>query len=244
VSAVPATEPARATYDLPGGAAISLVVPTHDVVTLTTIGDGGNVSMLLFAARGRYERLNIPDTLKAQMSARIMPPMVLMSQLGKALCSVTGSSLDWHDAITGHSTDAQVRRQFGESSYARDRNAWRQSARRGLLDELWKHDLGVRDLHACVNWFTKIVPADDDLGTLTFVENAAVAGDWVQLRAEQDVLIVLSTAMHPMDPSSEWQPRGLRIEVSPGPPPADDDPSRLFRHESARSLAFAEGVTA
>jgi urea carboxylase-associated protein 2 len=237
-------EEVHATYDVPGGAAISVVVPRCDVVRLTTLGSGGNASMLLYAARGPYERLNVPDTLKAQMSARITPPMVLMSQLGRALCSVTGSSLDWHDAITGHSTDAQVRTRFGGSSYASDRNDWRRSARRGFLDELWKHDLGVRDLHASVNWFTKVVPADDERGTLTFVEEHADAGDWVELRAEVDVLLVLSTAMHPLDPAEEWQPRGLRVEVGHGSPPGPDDPSRLFRDESARSLQLAESVTA
>ncbi len=235
---------AHATYDLPGGAAISVVLPRSDVVRLTTLGSGGNASMLLYAARGPYERLNVPDTLKAQMSARITPPMVLMSQLGKALCSVTGSSLDWHDAITGHSTDAQVLSRFGDSSYGVDRNDWRRSARRGFLDELWKHDLGVRDLHACVNWFSKVVPADDDRGTLTFVEDHAAAGDWVELRAEQDVLLVLATAPHPLDPAQEWRPRGLRVEVRYGMPPGPTDPSRVFRQESARSLELAESVTA
>jgi urea carboxylase-associated protein 2 len=234
----------HATYDMPGGSAISLVVPATDVVRLTTLGSGGNVSMLLFAAGGPHERLNVPDTLKAQMSARITPPMVLMSHLGKALCSVVGSSLDWHDALTGHSTDDQLAERFGESSYAVDRNEWRRSARRGFLDELWKHDLGVRDLHASVNWFTKVVPADDERGTLTFVEGHAAAGDWVELRAEQDVLMVLSTAMHPLDPSTTWQPRGLRVDVRHGSSPGPDDPSRLFRDESARSLQLAESVTA
>jgi uncharacterized protein len=234
----------HASYDLPGGAAISLTVPVHDVIRLTTLGGGGTASMLLFNARSPYERLNLPDTLKAQMSARITPPMVLMSHLGKALASVTGSSLDWHDAITGHSTDAQVLSRFGPSSYGVDRNEWRRSARKGLLDELWKHDLGARDLHANVNWFTKVVPADDDRGTLSFVEGWSSAGDWVELRAEQDLLLVLSTSMHPMDPSPVWQPRGLRVEISTGTAPGPEDPSRLFRGESARSLALAEGVTA
>ena len=243
MSEQPLPEP-HGSYDLPGGAAISLVIPVHDVVRLTTLGDGGNVSMLLYAARAPYERLNLPDTLKAQMSARITPPMVLMSHLGNALASVTGSSLDWHDALTGHSTDEQVQDRYGRSSYAVHRNEWRLSARRGLLGELWKHDLGVRDLHANVNWFTKVVPADDERGTLRFVEGWASAGDWVDLRAEQDLLIVLSTSMHPLDPSPQWAARGLRIDVSHGPAPADDDPSRLFRAESARSLALAEGVTA
>src|SRR4051794_34288990 len=64
-----------------------------------------NCSLRLFAAYYRVDRMNIPDTLKAQYSARIRPPMVLMSDRGTALASMTGSSLDWHDALCGHGVD-------------------------------------------------------------------------------------------------------------------------------------------
>jgi uncharacterized protein YcgI (DUF1989 family) len=238
------TTASHASYDIPGGAAISVVVAAHDVARLTALGSGGNASMLLYAYPRTHERLNVPDTLKAQMSSRVITPMVLMSHLGNALMSVTGSSLDWHDALSGHSTDGFVQDRYGESSYAVDRNSWRQSARRGLLDELWKHDLGVRDLHACVNWFSKVVPADDDRGTLTFVADHAVAGDWVELRAEQDVLMVLSTSVHPLDPAAEWPAKAMRLELSHGAPPGPEDPSALFRDEPARALQLAGRVTA
>src|SRR2546427_4307094 len=69
--------------------------------------------------------------------------MVLMSDLGRALCSVTGSSLDWHDAVTGHSLDRHVER-FGPSDYATHGNEWRRSAPALLLDELATLGLGRR----------------------------------------------------------------------------------------------------
>jgi urea carboxylase-associated protein 2 len=227
-------------YEIPGGAADSLRLRRHRALTLTCLGDGANVSTLVYAADGPLDRLNVPDTLKAQMSARIAPPLVLMSDMGRALASVTGSSLDWHDAITGHSLPAHVERRHGPSSYAADSNGWRQSARAGLLDELWKHGLGVRDLHATVNWFSKVAPAGDERGTLAYVPGHAVAGDWVTLRAEQDLLIVLSTAPHPLDPAAEWRPAGVRVEVEPVAAPGAHDPSRAFRAESARALAVTE----
>ncbi|HEU5332924.1 MAG TPA: DUF1989 domain-containing protein, partial [Actinocrinis sp.] len=149
-------------YEVPGGAADSLRLRRHRELTVTALGAGANVAMLIYALDEPLDRLNVPDTLKAQMSARIAAPMVLMSDMGRALASVTGSSLDWHDAITGHSLDRHVEERFGPSSYAADANGWRRSARAGLLDELWKHGLGARDLHANINWFTKVAPAGDD----------------------------------------------------------------------------------
>ena len=228
-------------FEIPGGAADSLRLSRHRALTLTALGDGANVSMLIYAADNPLDRLNIPDTLKAQMSARVAAPMVLMSDMGRALASVTGSSLDWHDAITGHSLDVHVEQRHGPSSYAAHSNGWRRSARAGLLDELWKHGLGMRDLHASINWFTKVAPAADARGTLEFVPGHAVAGDWVTLRAEQDLLVVLSTSPHPLDPAERWEPAAVRVTVEAVEAPAADDASRTFRAESARALAVTEG---
>jgi urea carboxylase-associated protein 2 len=222
-----------ATHEVPGGAGWSLVVPRGSSLRLEALGDNACVSTLLYAVGDPLERLNIPDTLKAQMSARVVPPLVLMSDLGRALCSVTGSSLDWHDAVTGHSLDHHVTQRFGRSDYAADGNDWRRSARALLLDELATLGLGRRDLHATVNWFVKVAP--DEAGTLAWQAHSK-AGDWVALRAEQDVLVVLATAPHPLDPSPQWTPAAVRVAVAPGATPGPDDPSRTFRAESARAL--------
>ncbi|MDQ1710358.1 MAG: uncharacterized protein QOG49_1743 [Frankiaceae bacterium] len=221
---------------VPGGAAWSAVVTRHRAVRIEALAGGANVSLLMYAARRPWERLCVPDTLKAQMSACVRPPMVLMSDAGKALASMTGSSLWWHDALTGHSTQDQVDARFGPSSYAQDGNAWRRSARTGLLCELAKHDLGERDLHATVNLFSKVVPAGDDRGSLTFETGHAAAGDWVELRTEDDVLVVLSTAPHPLDPAERWSPAAVRLLVYAVPPPPPDDAARTFRDEAARAL--------
>jgi urea carboxylase-associated protein 2 len=226
-------------HEIPAGGYWSLALRAGRELRLTAVDDGAACATLVFAHRDPVDRLNVPDTLKAQMSARIRPPMVLMSDRGTALASVTGSSLDWHDCLTGHSLDAHVE-PFGLSSYATDRNDWRRSARSGLLSELRKHGRGPGDLHACVNFFAKVAIGTD--GELVHVPDHAVAGDWVTLRVEQDLLVVLSTAPHPM--STGWAPGAVRAEVLTGAPYGPDDPSVTFRPESARALANAEAVLA
>ena len=228
-------------HDVPGGAAWSVLVRAARVVRMTALEPGANVSTLVFAAHDRVDRLNVPDTLKAQMSAHVQVPMVLMSDRGLGLASVTGSSLRWHDAVCGHSLDVHVER-FGPSSYGADRNAWRRSARHGLLSELRKHGLGPADLHACVNFFSKVATSGDEAGTLTWVDGHTAAGDWVTLRAEVDLLVVLSTSPHPLAPA--WAPGAVRVEVEPGEPYGDDDPSMTFRDESRRALLSSREVFA
>lgn len=223
-------------HQVPGGAAWSVRLRRGAGLRLTAVGTDAVASMLIFAAADPLERLNVPDTLKAQLAARVHAPMVLMSDLGKALAAVTGSSLDWHDAITGHSTDAHLDR-FGGSDFGRHRNDWRRSARDLLLDELYVHGLGERDLHASVNWFVKVAPTGDARGSLTFVPGHAHAGDWVGLRAEQDLLVLVATAPHPLDPRTGWAPAAVECTVTEAGPAADA--SRDLRAESARALTAA-----
>jgi uncharacterized protein YcgI (DUF1989 family) len=218
-------------HEIPGGAAWSVTVRAGRTVTFTAAGPRANLSLLLVAA-DRVDRLNIPDTLKAQMSACIRPPMVLMSDRGQALASVTGSSLDWHDALTGFGHEAHLER-FGPSGYGTDRNGWRRSAHTGLISELTKHGLSEADLHGCVNVFTKIA-VDGDSG-LSFTAGHCGAGDTFTLRTEQDLLLVASTAPHPMDPGP-WEPSPVLVEVGIAAPPTADDASYTFREESARAL--------
>jgi hypothetical protein len=228
-------------HEIPPAAHWSVQLRAGRELILTARQNDVNCSTLVFAAHDAVDRLNIPDTLKAQLSGCVRAPMVLMSDRGTALVSVTGSSLDWHDALCGHSLDAHIER-FGPSDYACDRNAWRRSARAGLLSELRKHGRGEADLHACVNFFSKVAVADDDRGSLDFVAGHATAGDWVSLRAEQDLLVVISTAPHPLDPG--WAPGAVAAQVRPAAPVTDEDPSMLWRAESARALAAARAVFA
>ena len=118
------------THDIPGGAAWSVPVRAGRRRHVHRAGAGANLSMLLFGA-DPVDRLNIPDTLKAQMRACIRPPMVLMSDRGLALASVTGRRGLARRAAAGTTrtwTGSLVR-------LPADRNAWRCGAT-GLLSEL------------------------------------------------------------------------------------------------------------
>ncbi|WP_182376745.1 DUF1989 domain-containing protein [Nocardioides sp. WS12] len=229
------------THEVPGGAAWSFPIRAGRLVTLTALGDDACVSTLLFGP-DRLDRLNVPDTLKAQMSACIKAPMVLMSDRGVALASVVSSSLDWHDCLTGFGSDAHLAR-FGPSSYAVDRNDWKRSARTGLVSELTKHGLGEADLHGSVNFFSKVGITDDPHGTLGLLTGVSHEGDTVTLRTEVDVLLVLATAPHPLS-TTPYAPAGVRIDVAIAEPVTSDDPSWQFRDESARALEQARRLAA
>jgi uncharacterized protein YcgI (DUF1989 family) len=231
----------RYAHEVPGGAAWSAPVQAGRLVTLTALGPDANVTVLLFAANG-LDRLNVPDTMKAQMSACVRPPMVLMSDRGLALASVVASTSNWHDCLTGFGHDGHLER-FGPSSYAEHRNEWRRSARLGLLSELTKHGLGEADLHGPVNFFSKVAITDESRGSLSWVRGHSQAGDRVVLRTDQSVLLVLSTAPHPLS-TADYAPAGVRIAVSGASHVTAADPSAVFRPESERALEMSRRVLA
>lgn len=235
------TVPDRPTHaeDLPAGATRALVVSAGRALRITSRGARPNVSVLVFNARDPLERLNVPDTLKAQHTSSLRPPVVLMSDMGRALATITASSLDWHDALCGHLRDDDMAR-YGPSSYATDGNAWRRSAREGFLRELAKAGLGRRDLHANVNLFSRVVAADDASGTLTFDPDHAGDGDWVVLRVEMDVLFILANVPHPLDLRADWDPAPVELRVDEARP----RDAGALRDEGRRALAQTDGMVA
>jgi urea carboxylase-associated protein 2 len=205
---------------------------------MTDIDGGANAGMMLYNADLPLERYNMPDTLKAQHIARLCQGFVLYSDMGRVLCSVTHDSLGWHDAIGGYSNAALVKAKYGEAHYQEHRNGYYKNGHESFLVELGKYGLGPRDLTACVNFFSKVTVADT--GALHYVPRHSAAGSTVELRAEMNVLIVLNTCQHPLDPAPTYQPKPVQLEIYRVPPPASDDECRLSRPENGRGFTLTE----
>lgn len=226
------------TEGLPGAAMWSGVLPRHHTLRLTDVEGGANVSMLLFNRELLSERYNMADTLKAQHTAFLTKGHVLYSDMGRVLCSITEDTVGWHDTFTGLSDAESVRAAYGTKTYGEARNGFYRSAREQLSIELGKWGLGVRDLMPNVNWFTKVVA--DHAGDLHFVSSHSSAGGYVELRAEMNVLIVLSTCAHVFDPTKVYAPKPVGLCMWKSDPPGPDDLCRRSRPENERGFANTE----
>lgn len=224
--------------EIPGGGMWSGVVRRHHTLRFVDIDGRANVSALLYNADGPLERYNMPDTLKAQYTAFITHGRVLMSDMGRALMSVTADTAGWHDTIGGHIDAATTLAKYGPARYQEARNEYHRNAHDSLLVELGKWGLGRQDLMPNLNLFSKVVPDAD--GRLRFVAGASAPGSLVDLRAEMNVLVVLSTCPHPMDPRPTYAPGRVRLSVRRTAVPGPDDACRRSRPEAARALANSE----
>jgi uncharacterized protein YcgI (DUF1989 family) len=152
--------------------------------------------------------------------------------------SIVRDDCGWHDPLSPLPSDADVTARFGARAYQQARNEMHRSARRQLVVELSKQGLGMRDLPPAIHFFSKVVA--DDAGRLTFVPGNSTAGDVVELRAELPTLVLLHAGQHPLDPSSQYAPRAVSLELVAADPAPADDPVRTFRPENERGFAASE----
>jgi uncharacterized protein len=189
---------------VPGGCHWSGLMRRGAALRLTDLQARANVSMLLYNAEEKLERYNMPDTLKAQHTAFLTTGNVCYSDMGRVMASIIDDSVGWHDTICGLSDAAIIERQYGSSDYQTNSNGMYRNAKDGLLIELAKHGLGKRDLVPNINFFSKVVA--NEAGVLSYVLGHSRAGDLIDIRFDMNVLVVLSTAPHPLDVRNQYEP--------------------------------------
>jgi urea carboxylase-associated protein 2 len=219
---------------LPGGKHWSLILWRNNRLKLTDIEGGANVGMVFYNPINLLERYNAPDTLKCQHTFKLATGHCLYSDMGRIFCSVVADTFGWHDTVCGNTTKASTALKWGESSYQAERNDWHQNGHDSLLVEAAKYGLGRRDLPANVNWFSKVIVADD--GTLSLDHTATKPGASVELRFEMDTLVLLHTCPHPLNTSPEFPGKPVRYEIFEGPSAGADDPNRLSAPENTRGF--------
>jgi urea carboxylase-associated protein 2 len=223
---------------VPGGGMWSGILRRHTTLRLTDLAGGANVGLMAYNAEQPLDRLNLPDTLKALHTAKLARGHILMSDMGHALLSITADTVGWHDPLGGHGNAALVEKKYGMATYQERRNDWYRNAHDNFLIELGKHGLGKRDLVANANFFSHLdVDAE---GKMSFHAGNSKADNFVDLRAEMNVLVVLNTCQHPLDPNPNYAPKPVRLTVLKTPPPGADDFCRNFRGENQRSLILTE----
>jgi len=220
------------------GAAWSHVLKRGTALRLTDLDGGANVGAILYNAEWPVERLNLPDSMKAQHIARLTNGSALYSDMGRILVSITLDSLGWHDPLGGSSNAASVKAKYGEARYQEYRNDFYQNAHDGFLIELEKYGLGPRDLTPNINFFSKVAVGAD--GSLRYQPGYSSPGSFVELRAEMNSLIVLNSCPHPLDPSTTYAPKPVQLSLKRVPPPTGDDPCRLSCPENERGFILTE----
>ncbi|MCE5364947.1 urea amidolyase associated protein UAAP1 [Pseudomonas anguilliseptica] len=194
---------------VPGGGHTSFILKRRQLLRITDLEGGANASLLLLNAAEKSERLNLPDSLKCQHTAKLTAGHCLYSDMGRVLAAITADTCGWHDSFGGVLNAAEVQEKYGAGSYQELRNGFFRNGVDNLLVEMGKWNLNLQDLLMCLNLFSKVTVDSD--GCFHFQPGNSKAGDYIELYAPMDTLVVLTALQHPMDPNPVYAPKPLQL---------------------------------
>lgn len=192
-----------ATETIAGGWYFSTFLRKGEALRIAQLYGPASVALVCWNAKDTSERLNLPDTVKVQWDTRIQKGRVLFSDMGRVMLSVTeDSSGGAHDLLVGGSTAA--------ANAAKYPGTITRNTRDNLVLATGKLGLSRRDIPMALTLFAPVRVSDDD-GSFAWQPGLLNGGDYVDLRAEMDLLVALSTCPHPLDPSPGYAPNPVEI---------------------------------
>ncbi|MGB8364421.1 MAG: urea amidolyase associated protein UAAP1 [Rhizomicrobium sp.] len=219
---------------IPGGWYWARHIPRGQTLRIVNAGGSQGVSALFWNAQDTSERLNVADTVKVQWTARIGTGHVLLSDMGRAMASITDDTCGYHDCIVGGSTPDGAARKYGPDS-SQGRNS-----QTNFILAAAKHGMDIRDVGPCITFFAPVVM--DETGRFVWQNGVVAPGMYVDLRAEMDLIVALSNCPHPLGPVAAFQTAPVKVVVWQSPPPGADDFCRNAGDEAARAFENTEAM--
>jgi uncharacterized protein len=183
----------------------SATVEAGQVLTIVDVGGNQSADCLIYNARDTDERYSVPDTLAWQGNAYVRTGTVLRSNEGRPLMTVVDNEIDRQDTIGGACSKESNTLRYGHHVM------YHHGCRENFLAEGIRRGLGIRDLVSNLNWFMN-VPVEQD-GALGIVDGMSAPGRRVALRAEMNVLVIVSNCPQMNNPCNDFNPTPLRMIV-------------------------------
>lgn len=200
-------DPSTAVYDHTIPAGDFWVHEIHRGQTLRIIDVEGNqaADTLFYNAHDTGERYSASDTIRRQGNIYLTAGTQLVSNDGRVLLTITADTCGRHDTLGGACS-----RESNTMRYAHDKecmHACRDSFIRGAQECA----MDKRDIAANINFFMN-VPVTPD-GKLTFEDGISGPGRYVELRAEMDVVCLISNCPQLNNPCNAYNPTPVRVVV-------------------------------
>ena len=185
----------------------SRVVAQGQMLRIVDLEGKQAVDFLCYDAHHPEDRYCAADTMKIGGGIFLGAGTVLYSDRCRALFTIVADSCGFHDTIGGCCSN--------EINIARYGAPGQRNCRDNFLAELAKHGLGKKDIVANVNFFMH-VPVNQH-GGMDMGPSLSKPGDHVDLRAEMDVLAVISNCPQINNPVNDYTPTPIRVVVwTPG----------------------------
>ncbi len=182
------------------------VVRKDQVLRIIDLEGNQAVDFLMYALADDAERYSAQDTIAAQGNIFLRTGSVLLSNEGAPMATVLGTSVARHDTIGGACSCESNTLRYGHHTKGQH------ACVENFLQANARHGRGKRDMVSNINWFMN-VPVEAD-GALGIVDGISAPGLYVDIRAEMDLVAVVSNCPQINNPCNGFNPTPVRMIIA------------------------------
>lgn len=196
-----------AIYDevIPARQPWSHIVKKGQVLRIVDLLGNQAVDTILYNAADASERYSAPDTVVHQGNIFITAGTELISNEGNVMATVIKDECGRHDTLGGACSMESNSVRYG--LHKKHLHACVEN----FLLELSKYEMNKRDLVSNINFYMN-VPVSED-GTLEIVDGISDAGKIIELRAEMDIMVLISNCPQVNNPCNAYNPTPIRLII-------------------------------
>lgn len=204
--------PASAIYNLtlPAGEGWLREIKRGQVFRIHDLEGNQAVDTLFYSAANPADRYSAQDTIRAQRGLYLTTGSRLMSSESNVLLTIVADTCGRHDTLGGACAS-----ESNGVRYALEKK-FMHSCRDTFLHTLTQSHQRItkRDITGNINFFMN-VPVTAD-GKLTFADGVSAPGKYVEMRAEMDVICLISNCPQLNNPCNAYNPTPVQLLIWEG----------------------------
>ena len=167
------------------------------------------VDTLFYSVSNPEERYSAVDTIARRRQLYLTTGSVLYSSEGNAMLTIVADTCGRHDTLGGACSAESNTIRYDLAK--RPMHSCRDSFMHALNHCGCAANMTKRDITANINFFMN-VPVTAE-GTLSFADGISGAGKYVEMRAEMDVIVLISNCPQLNNPCNAYNPTPVRLLV-------------------------------
>lgn len=193
------------THPIAATAGWSGTIRAGQTLRITDLHGSQTVDTLFYVLGDVAERYSVQNTLRAQGSAYVDLGTRIMSNRGRVMAVVTANTASPHDTMAGACSCEANTVQFGHQT------RYQHACRENFVLLAARHGMSKRDIVPNLNFFMN-APVSYD-GTLIIADGVGAPGSRIELRAELDLLCLMSNCPQINNPCNGFDPSPIEVSI-------------------------------
>ena len=187
------------------------LVKKDQVFRIVDLEGNQAVDTLFYSASDAMERYSATDTIRRQNKLYLTTGSKLYSNFGNTMLTIIADTCGRHDTVGGACAAESNTVRYALEKYPM--HSCRDSFLHALAHDPVCGGLGMskRDIPSNINFFMN-VPVSED-GGLDFADGVSAPGKYVEMKAEMDVVVLISNCPQLNNPCNAYNPTPIQLLV-------------------------------